>query len=127
MIQLDLKSKHYYLIANILFEFAAYASFSTLEKIKNECNGVGDDDLVTVESDVDTITSVFQVLSQKPEGSYNTVNSEMLDLLTPQITAGVNAGDPEWIKLGQNVSQIRDNNFAVITNAINNGKARLYI
>ena len=126
MIQLDLKTKHYYLIAEILFGFAAYTSFSTLHKIQNACSGTTDEDIVSVESDVDTITSVFQVLSQKPEGSYNTVNSEMLDLLTPQITAGVNAGDPEWIKLGQNVTQIRDSNLAVITKAIGNGKARLY-
>jgi hypothetical protein len=126
MIQLDLKAKHYYLIAEILFGFAAYTSFATLEKIKTACLGVGDDDLVSVESDVNTITTVFQILSQKPEGSFNDVNSEMLDLLLPQIAAGVGAGDPHWIQLGNNVTEIRTNNLAVITSSIENGKSRLY-
>jgi len=127
MIQVDLKAKHFYLIAEILFGYAAYSSFATLEKIKVACNGAGDDDLVTVESDVNTITGVFQALSQRPEGSYNQINGEMLDLLTPQITAGVTAGDPEWIQLGENVTEVRNNNFEVITKSIQSGKARLYI
>jgi hypothetical protein len=126
MIQVNLKAKHFYLIAEILFGYAAYSSFATLEKIKIACNGVGDDDLVTVESDVDTITGVFQTLSQRPEGSYNQINGEMLDLLRPQIVAGTTAGDPEWTKLGENITEIRDNNFLVITNSIANGKSRLY-
>jgi hypothetical protein len=126
MIQLDLKAKHYYLIAEILFGFAAYSSFATLEKIKTACLGVADDDLVSVESDVNTITTVFQILSQKPEGSFNDVNTEMLDLLFPQIAAGVGAGDPEWIQLSNNVTEIRTNNLAVITASIANGKSRLY-
>ncbi len=126
MIQLDLKAKHYYLIAEILFGFAAYSSFATLEKIKTACLGVADDDLVSVESDVNTITTVFQILSQKPEGSYNQINSEMIDLLIPQINAGVGAGDPDWIQLGDNVTEIRTNNLAVITASISNGKSRLY-
>jgi hypothetical protein len=126
MIQVELKAKHFYLIAETLFGFAAYTSFSTLHKIQNECNGVGDDDMVTVESDVNTITTVFQILSQKPEGSYNQINGEMLDLLTPQIVAGTTAGDPEWTQLGENVTEIRNNNFQVITNSIQTGKNRLF-
>lgn len=126
MIQVDLKAKHYYLIAEILFGFAAYSSFSTLEKIKIACTGAGDDDLVTIETDVNTIITVFQTLSQRPEGSYNQINGEMLDLLVPQINAGVNAGDPQWLSLSEGVTEIRTNNFAVITNSIQTGKNRLF-
>lgn len=126
MIQLDLYAKHYYLIAEILFGYAAYSSFATLEKIKIACTGVGDDDLVTVETDVNTVTTIFQTLSQRPEGSYNRINSEMLDLITPQIAAGVGANDPEWIQLNENITTIRDNNLAVVTTSIQNGKNRLY-
>lgn len=126
MIQIDLKAKHYYLIAEILFGFAAYTSFQTLEKIKTACSGAADDDLVTVETDVNTITTVFQILSQKPEGSYNNPNTEMYDLLLPQITAGAGAGDPEWTQLAENITEIRNNNFSVITNSIQSGKSRLY-
>lgn len=126
MIQLELKVKHYYLIAEILFGFAAYTTFSTLEKIKSACSGLAEDDLVTVETDPNTIVSVFQTLSQRPEGSYNQVNGEMLDLLMPQIQAGITAGDQEWIFLGQTISEIRANNLAIITTSIQNGKNRLY-
>lgn len=126
MIQIDLKAKHYYLIAEILFGFAAYTSFQTLEKIKIACSGATDEDLVTVETDVNTITTVFQILSQKPEGSYNNPNSEMLDLLLPQIAAGVGAGDEQWISLSENITEVRNSNFAVITASIANGKSRLY-
>jgi hypothetical protein len=126
MIQIELKAKHYYLIAENLFGFAAYSTFSTLAKIKDACVGVGDDDLVTVDSDVVTISTVFQTLSQKPEGSYNMINTEMLQLLEPQITAGVGAGNEEWIQLAENITQIRSSNLEVISNAIQNGKNRLY-
>jgi len=126
MIQIDLKAKHFYLIAEILFGFAAYTSFSTLSKIKEACTGVNDEDLVTIESDVNTITSVFQTLSQKPEGSYNNPNTEMYDLLLPQITSGVNAGDADWTQLANNITDIRNSNFAVVTSAIQNGKSRLF-
>ena len=126
MVQLELKAKHYYLIAETLFGFAAYTSFPTLNKIKTACDGVGDDDLVTVESDVNNIIQVFQILSQKPEGSYNQINGEMIDLLLPQIQAGVAANDPEWIQLGENIAFIRESNLNVITQAIQSGKNKLY-
>ena len=126
MIQIELKAKHFYLIAEILFGFAAYSSFSTLHKIKDACVGVGDDDLVTVESDVNTVTTVFNILSQKPEGSYNEINTEMLTLLQSQIVTGVGNNDSNWIQLSENVTEIRNNNFAVITNSIQSGKSRLY-
>lgn len=126
MVQIELKAKHYYLIAENLFGFAAYSSFSILSKIKEACNGVADDDLVTVESDVVTISTVFQTLSLKPEGSYNMINTEMLDLLQPQIVAGVTAANEEWIQLAEAITQIRTSNLEVITSAIQNGKNRLY-
>lgn len=126
MIQIKLKAKHFYLISEILFGYAAYASFSTLEKIKSACNGANDEDLITVESEVNTVTEVFTELSKRPEGSYNQVNSEMIDILIPQITEGTNLGDPEWIKLGENINQIRNNNLSIISDSIIRGKSRLY-
>jgi len=126
MINLELKAKHYYLIAETLFGFAAYTSFPTLNKIKTACKDVtNDDDLVTIESDVKTILQVFEILSQKPEGSYNQINSEMLDLLLPQIQAGVWDNDLEWIEFGANVASIRTRNLEVVNNEIANGKIKL--
>jgi len=126
MIQIQLKAKHFYLIADILFGAAAYVSFNTLEKIKTACTGLNDDDLTTVEVDVDTFVNIFRILAQKPEGSYNNVNTEMLDLLTTQITTGVGNDDAEWISLNEQVTSIRAENLQVVTNQIANGKGRLY-
>jgi hypothetical protein len=126
MINLELKAKHYYLIADILFGTAAYVSFNILEKIKTACTGVADDDLVTVEIDISNILFVFRILAQKPEGSHNQINSEMIDLLTPQIVTGVGNDDAEWISLGEQITSIRAENLAVVTNAIQSGKSKLY-
>jgi hypothetical protein len=126
MIQVELKAKHYFLIADILFGTAAYVSFATLEKIKTACQGLQDDDTATVEIDVPTFISVFSILTQKPEGSYNNVNTEMMDMLTPQIQAGVADSNEEWISLGEQVTAIRTTNLEVVTNSIQNGKNKLY-
>jgi hypothetical protein len=126
MIQVELKAKHYFLIADILFGTAAYVSFPTLEKIKIACQGLQDDDAATVEIDVPTFLNVFNILTQKPEGSYNNVNTEMMDMLTSQIQAGIADGNEEWISLGEQVTTIRANNLQVVTDAIAGGKNKLY-
>lgn len=126
MIQLQLKAKHYYLVADILFGAAAYVSFPILEKIKAACQGLQDNDTATVEIDVPTFISVFSILAQKPEGSYNNVNTEMMDMLAPQIQAGIANNDPEWISLGEQIVTIRAANLQVVTDAIASGKAKLY-
>ena len=126
MIQVQLKAKHYYLIADILFGVAAYASFQLLEKIKVACQGLQDDDTATVEIDGASFINVFSVLTQKPEGSYNNVNTEMMDMLTPQIQAGVANDDPEWVALNEVITEIRTANLQVVTDAIASGKNKLY-
>lgn len=126
MIQVELKAKHYFLIADLLFGTAAYVSFATLEKIKTACQGLQDNDNATVEIDVPTFISVFSILAQKPEGSYNNVNTEMMDMLTPQIQAGIADGNEEWISLGEQVTAIRESNLQVVTDAIASGKNKLY-
>lgn len=126
MINVNFKAKHYYLIADILFAQAAYVSFSVLEKIKTACNGLQDEDIATVEIDTNTFTEVFSVLAQKPEGSYNNINTEMMDMLTPQIQAGVAQQNPEWLQLADTIQSIRSSNLEVVTNSINSGKNKLY-
>jgi hypothetical protein len=126
MINLQLKAKHYYLIAADLFKLAAASSFKTLEKIKTGCDGLDDNDLVFIETRIEELIPVFTRLAQKPEGSYNNINTEMLDLLLPQITAGVSANDPEWIKLGERITTIRTDNLKVVEAEILNGKNALY-
>jgi len=126
MVNIELKAKHFYAIADIQFGIAAYASFSTLEKIKTACENKQDDDLATVSTDVSEFINVFYILSSKPEGSYNMINTEMMDLLTPQIEAGIADENPEWAELGARVQEIRNANWVVVSNAIASAKSRLY-
>jgi hypothetical protein len=126
MVNIQLKAKHFYAIADIQFGIAAYASFSNLEKIKVACQNLQDDDLATVETSVDDFLNSFSILSSKPEGMYNMINTEMMDLLIPQIQTGVDNDDPEWIILQTRVQAIRNSNWAVVDNAISSAKNRLY-
>ena len=146
MIQLELKAKHFYLIADIIFiESAKYLRLQeylstrgasvgvnsnitqpVIDNIRTACQGKQDNDLVTVGVDTTSFVGVFQILAQKAEGSYNNVNTEMMDMLTPQIQAGVADGNEEWISLGEQVTTIRANNLQVVTDAIAGGKNKLY-
>ena len=126
MVDIQLKAKHYLLSAEILFGIAAYESFSTIEKIKAACQGVADNDLVTINIDGSKIAYVYNILTYKPEGQFNQVNSEMGDLLLAQIQAGVLAGNPEWIALGEQINSVRTANLAVVAGLIEAGRAKLY-
>lgn len=125
-IQVELKAKHYYLIAEILFSTAAYESYKTLNSIGIACTGVQDDDLVNLLIAPDKVFYVYNILTYKPEGQFNRINTEMFDLLTPQIQAGVIAGDPDWQWLGIQIQNTRDQNLQVVDQMIASGKARLY-
>jgi hypothetical protein len=126
MIFVQLKAKHFYLVANILSTFPADYSFRTLEKIKVGCEGLGDEDLTTIGVTTDELLSVFSILAQKPEGSYNNINTEMLDLLTPQVTTGVSLGNADWVFIGETITGVRTKNLQVVTEAIQRGKDFLY-
>lgn len=126
MINVELKSKHYMCIADILFTVAAYESFSTLEKIKAACAGLPDEELVVVNFPGSTVFQVYNILTYRPEGQFNRINTEMYDLLVPQIQAGAQAGDQEWIDLGTQLQQVRDTNLQVVDQMIISGKSKLY-
>lgn len=126
MINIQLKAKHYLLAAEILFGVAAYESFSTIEKIKAACVNAADDDLVTINIDGSKIAYVYNILTYKPEGQFNQINSEMGDLLLAQITAGVQTGNSEWIALGEQINSVRTTNLSIVTGLIEAGRAKLY-
>jgi hypothetical protein len=107
-----------------------------LEKIKTACSGKQDNDDASVEIDVDNFINIFRILSQKPEGSYNKINGEMLDLLLPQIVSGVaeeeatgetSPPSPKpWSEVSFAIQSIRTSNLSVIDGMINSGKSRLF-
>lgn len=125
MITVQLKVKHYYLIASILFEQAAYLSFSILEKIKKVCESKQEDDLVDVEIDTNNFISIFRVLSSKPEGAFSMINKEMINLLYPQIETGISEGNENWISLSAEIQNIRNINLDICNQMINAGKSKL--
>ena len=125
-IEVQLKAKHYYLVAETLFSTAAYESFSTLHSIQVSCSGSADDDLVTLLIAPEKVYYVYNILTYKPEGQFNRINSEMFDLLMPQIVTGSIGGNEQWVWLGNQIQNLRDQNLAVADQMIANGKARLY-
>lgn len=124
MINVQLKAKHYYFIANTLKDIVASQYFGLLNRIKAGTLNVQDDDLVIISADVSDVVDVFYMLTMKPEGQVNTINSEMSDLLFAQIQA--NAGQAEWAELAQRITEIRTANLAVTGNAIASGKTFLH-
>ena len=125
MVQVELKVKHFYLISYVLFKDQASISFNILEEIKAACSNKLDDDLTTVESDVDFFITVFRKLGNEPEGQFTNPNEEMYNLLVPQIQAGIAAQNAEWITLATQVEAIRTTNQENVAAYIQYAKTKL--
>lgn len=123
MINITLKAKHFYLIASDLKNNAAWYSQTTNNAIATATDGKADTDDCAIDIEVSMLVSVFQTLSMKPEGQYNRVNTEMMTMLEPQINAGVQSGNQEWIDAATQIDAIRQANWAVADNCINDGKS----
>lgn len=123
MVNITLKVKYFYLIAADLQYNPAFFSQTTNNAIAMATSGKQDDDDASIDIEVAMFVSVFQTLSQKPEGQYNRCNSEMMAQLEPQIQSGVASGNEEWISLAEQVEAIRNTNWAVADNQIASGKA----
>lgn len=123
MVQIELKVKHYYYITNLLMSYQADESFHLLKRIKMQVSYQSqDDDLITVGVDATDVKKIFARLSSKPEGEANRLNSEMMDLLTPQIQAGLQSGVDEWNTIYLDVTAIREANWANAQAEIDRGK-----
>jgi hypothetical protein len=126
MIDVQLKAKHFFLIAELLYGMSAYDSFSTLETIKSGCSGSLDDDLITLSVDPNKLIYCFNILTYKPEGQYNRINSEMDSILLPQVQTGIQAGNEEWVYVGTQISETKTKNLALVDSLVANAKAKLY-
>jgi hypothetical protein len=90
MIQITLKAKHYYFIANQLRNFSIEQYFSLMGRIKTALTGNTNlEASFTVDTNTDEIVAMFRVCTDLPEGVANVINVEMDDLLLPQIVLGV--------------------------------------
>ena len=123
MVQVELKVKHYYYITNLLMTYQADEAFHLLKRIKMQISDTSlDDDLISVYVEPSDVGKIFARLSSKPEGEANRINSEMMDLLSPQIAAGVQNGDQEWTEIYGKVTEIREANWANAQTEIDRGK-----
>jgi hypothetical protein len=122
MVNVTLKAKHLYFISNDLRNYSAAEYFALLGRIKTVCVGVADDDSVAVDVAVIELIKIFNIIASKPEGQANRINTEMMELLTPQLEAGVLSEDPEWVEAATAINNIRNNNWAITDNAIVIGK-----
>jgi hypothetical protein len=123
MISVQLKAKHFYFVANDLKRYSAEEYYTLIKRIAMQCSGVADDDLVTVSSSVADLVKIFTNIASKPEGQANRINTEMMNLITPQIQAGVTAQNEEWIAAAAQIEVIRQNNWNITDAAIAAGKA----
>jgi len=90
MIQIQLKAKHYYYIIYNLKDATIRQYFSLIQTIKTQLSGNTDfEALYTVSVPHYFVTQIFKVLTYLPEGQAATINAEMMDMLMPQVQAGV--------------------------------------
>jgi len=139
MIQITLKAKHYYFIANQLRNFSVEQYFSLMSRIKTALTGNTDlEATFTVDASTDEVVAMFRVLTQLPEGVANVINVEMDDLLMPQIVLGVAdeqaAGigpdadgnlpyEAYWQRTARDITAIKVNNASTRDGMISQGQA----
>jgi hypothetical protein len=90
MVQIRLKAKHYYYIVHYLRNSSVQQYFSLINRLKITLNGNNDlDAFFDVSANVVEVIDMFKTLTVLPEGQANKINTEMDDLLMPQIVLGM--------------------------------------
>jgi hypothetical protein len=139
MVQITLKAKHYYYIIHYLRNASVQQSFSLISRLKTVLTGNNDlEASFTVNANVVEVLTIFKTLTALPEGQANRMNTEMDDLLIPQIVLGIAdeqaAGigpDAEgnlpdnayWQLIAQGITYTKGLNTTAKDNAITQGKA----
>jgi hypothetical protein len=125
MVQVTLKAKEFLLIAYTLLNESSNQSFSLLQRIKDAVDGVGDDDLVSINTNEAEVEYVYRKLTLSPEGIFNEPNTSMFQQLQVQIQTGISAGNQEWIFIGDKLTAIRIENLSKANQYINYAKQKL--
>jgi hypothetical protein len=139
MVQITLKAKHYYFIANQLRNFSIEQYFNLMNRIKTALTGNTDLEVsFTIDASPDEVVTIFRVLTQLPEGVANVINVEMDNLLIPQIILGVAdeqaAGigpdadgnlpyEAYWQRTARDITIIKTNNATAREGMISQGQA----
>jgi hypothetical protein len=139
MVNITLKANHFYFITYQLKNSTIEQYFSLVNRIKTALAGNNDLDVsFTISTTPDEVIVIFRTLTVLPEGVANKINTEMDDLLTAQITAGVTqeitdgiGPDAEgnlpanayWQIIAKGITEIKDVNTLTRNNYITLGKA----
>jgi hypothetical protein len=128
MVDITLKANHFYFITYYLKNATIDQYFSLISRIKTALAGNTDLDLsFTISATPDEVITMFRMLTVLPEGMANKINSEMDDLLLPQIALGVadeqaSGIEGDWHYIAANITETKTNNTAARDNAIQLGK-----
>jgi hypothetical protein len=128
MVDITLKANHFYFITYYLKNGTIDQYFSLISRIKTALAGNTDLDLsFTISASADEVITMFRMLTILPEGQANKINTEMDDLLLPQIALGVadeqaNSIEGDWHYIAANITETKTNNTAARDNAIQLGK-----
>ena len=139
MVQVRLKAKHYYYIVHYLRNSSVQQYFSLINRLKITLNGNNDlDAFFDVSANVVEVIDMFKTLTVLPEGQANKINTEMDDLLLPQIVLGIadeqaNGIGPDadgnlpdnayWQLIAQGITYAKNMNTTTRENAIQQGKS----
>lgn len=138
MVQITLKAKHYYYIIHYLRTASVQQYFSLINRLKIALSENNDlEASFTLSTSVVEVLNMFKTLTVLPEGQANRINTEMDDLLIPQIILGVadeqaNGIGPDtdgnlpdnayWQLIAQGITYAKNLNTVARENAITQGK-----
>ena len=138
MVQVRLKAKHYYYIVHYLRNSSVQQYFSLINRLKTALSGNNDlDAFFYINATVVEVIDMFKTLTVLPEGEANKINTEMDDLLMPQIVLGIadeqaNGIGPDadgnlpenayWQLIAKGITYAKELNTVVREAAITNGK-----
>jgi hypothetical protein len=126
MIQVTLKAKHFYYIVYYLKALPLDMYFDLINAIKVATDGKDDEDYVTVTATIAQVERIYGMLSDRPEGESNMINTEMNDILIPHLQDLINLGNEEAIALLPKLQFIRQTNWDRRDNAIAQAKSFLH-
>jgi hypothetical protein len=134
MIQITLKARHFYYIAANLKNSSVGQYLPLINRMKKVLSGNTDlEASFSVEATVSEVIDIYKVLTFLPEGQSNTFNTEMSQLLEPQIIAGatqegMNGIGPDadgnlpdnayWQLISQGITYTRNNNISIRNSSI---------
>lgn len=125
MIDVTLKAKHLYFVANQLQNVVARRFFSLLSEIKIETTSKGLEDDCNLTVSTEDFKEIYNILGAMPENKTARINREINSLLEPQIFAGVQAGNPEYIDVAMHIQSATDATSDWVASQIEEGKNSL--